>query len=195
MLNDKDMEQIQIFDANACPYGLTYGNWTVLWWRWFLSTPKTTNAILDDSGKFASINQPSNDVWFLAGKLGNKDKNVPSRFCKIPPRRSILFPVINCEANFLEYPDLKNEEDLVNHVNRDENTITLKQCLINNKRIPVVRVRSDPVVFDVEINEDNIYNISTHGITRASGDGYWVFLKSLAPGDCKTSITRSSSLR
>jgi hypothetical protein len=183
MLNENDTEQIHVFDAKSRPYGLTYGQWTVKWWKWFLSNPKNMNPILDMSGRFASINQPSRDVWFLAGKLGSKDKNVPSRFCKIPSDRSILFPVINCEANFLEYPELRTEHDLVNYVNRDENTITSKECFINNKRIPVIRIRSDPAIFDVEINEDNIYDIKTHGKTKASGDGYWVFLKRLAPGN------------
>jgi hypothetical protein len=183
MLDEKIADEIEYFTIESRPYGLTYGQWTVAWWKWFLSTPKAVNPILDESGKFASINQPPKDVWFLAGKLGNREKNVPDRFCIIPSGRSILFPVINCEANFLEYPKLTTEQDLINYVNRDENTITYKECFVNNEPIPVQRVKSDPAVFEVEINEDNIYDIKTHGITPASGDGYWIFLKSVAPGD------------
>ena len=29
------------------------------------------------SGKFASVNQPSRHVWFLAGKIGSENKNIP----------------------------------------------------------------------------------------------------------------------
>ena len=183
MLNGKAIEQTQFFTADSNPYGRTYGQWTVRWWQWFLSTPKAVNPVIDESGKFASANQPLKDVWFLAGKVGNEDKNIPNRFCRIPSGRSILFPVINCEANPLEYPELITEQDLIEHVNRDENTIITKECSVDGRLIPVQRVKSDPAIFEVKINEDNPCDIKGCGITLASGDGYWVFLKPLCLGD------------
>ena len=86
---------------------------------------------MDDSGEFAAFNQPLQDVWFLAGKLASEDKNVPSRICNVPVGRSILIPIINCEANPLEYPELKTERDLMEHVERDENTIIRKECRVD----------------------------------------------------------------
>lgn len=183
MLDEKAVEQTQFFTADSHPYGLTYGQWTVKWWQWFLSTPKAVNPVLDESGKFASVNQPRKDVWFLAGKVGNEDKNIPNRFCMMPSGRSILFPVINCEVNSLEFPELTTEQDLVEHVKRDENTIITKECAIDGRPIPVQRVKSDPTIFKVKINEDNVYDLKGGGITLASGDGYWVFLKPLSLGN------------
>ena len=165
------------------PYGLSYGQWTVKWWNWFLSTPKSRNPVVDESGEFAAENQPTSDVWFLGGKLGNEDRNLPSRFCSIHVGRSILFPVINCEANPLEYPQLKTEQELIDHVTADENTIVEKVCLLNGKPIPVQRVQSDPAIFEVIFDEDNIYNVKGGESTIAYGDGYWVFLKPLPAGD------------
>jgi hypothetical protein len=183
MLDEKTIEETQFFTSDSCPYGLTYGQWTVIWWRWFLSTPKAINPVLDSSGTFASVNQPAKDVWFLAGKIGNEDTNIPNRSCIMPSGRSILFPIINCEANPLEFPDLTTEQYLIEHVNRDENTIITKECFVNGRRIPAQRVKSDPIVFELEINEDNVCNVKGGGITSASGDGYWVFLKPLVTGD------------
>src|SRR5690348_12513705 len=97
-MDTKTTEQI-FFDTNSCPYGLTYGEWTVKWWEWFLSTPATMNPIIDESGEFADVGQPDKDVWFLAGSLASEDKNFPKRTCNVPFGRSILFPIINCEAN------------------------------------------------------------------------------------------------
>jgi len=171
------------YRINDYPYNLSYGQWTVKWWRWFLSTPKSRNPVVDTTGEYAAENQPSSDVWFLAGKLGNEDRNLPSRFCSIPRGRSILFPVINCEANPLEYPHLKTEQELVDHVTADENTIVEKVCLLNGIPIPIQRVKSDPPLFDVTFDEDNIYNVKGGESTFAYGDGYWVFLKPLSPGD------------
>jgi hypothetical protein len=176
-------EQIVSFTSDSHPYGLSFGQWTVCWWNWFLSTPKSISPVIDESGKFAAINQPLQDVWFLAGKLASEDKNFPNRVCNVPFGRAILIPVINCEANSLEYPELKTEQELLERVERDENTIIRKECLVDGIQVPVQRIRSDPPLFKVKINEDNFYQIKDGGLTMAAGDGYWVFLKPLIPGD------------
>jgi hypothetical protein len=119
----------------------------------------------------------------LAGKVPNEDRGLPSRFCRIPAGRSILFPVINCEANQLEYPELKTHQDVIERVERDEDSIVKRECFVNGKRIDAVRVKSDPIIFDLNITEDNIANVKNGGITSASADGYWVFLKPLPAGE------------
>jgi len=165
------------------PYGRTYGQWTVSWWKWFLSTPKSVNPVLDYTGLHASINQPSEDVWFLGGKLGDESQRVPTRSCVIPYGRSVLIPVINCEANPLEYPELINIQELINHVRNDENTIVKNDCIVNDVKLLPQRVRSDPVIFDMNIPEENVVNVKGGGSTVVSGDGYWVFLKPLSLGE------------
>jgi hypothetical protein len=122
------------------------------------------------------VNQPVDDVWFLAGKFGTENKDIPQRQCTIPVGRSILFPIINCEANQLEYPELKTELDIIDHVSRDEDNIVKKGCFVNGERIAIERVQSDPPKFPVTINEDNALGIKGGGSTIAAADGYWVFL-------------------
>jgi hypothetical protein len=171
--------EISFFTADSTPYGETYGSWTVKWWQWFLLTPKSINT---GTGEYAYVNQQSKDILFLAGKLADEDRTLPNRFCTISTRTSILFPVINCAANPLEYPELKTHQDLIERVKRDEDTIIKKECSVNGKRIPAQRVKSDPLIFELRINEDNAFNIKGGGSTYASSDGYWVFLKSLPIG-------------
>ena len=90
--------------------------------------------------------------------------------------------MINCEVNPLEYPELKTHQDLIERVKRDEDSIIKKECSVNGKRIPAQRVKSDPLVFELRINEDNAFNVKGGGTTYASSDGYWVFLKPLPVG-------------
>jgi hypothetical protein len=176
--------EILFFTSDCTPYGETYGRWTVKWWQWFLLTPKSINPVLDETGKYADVNQTYNDVWFLAGKFADEDrKSFPNRVCRIPAGKSILFPVINCEANPLEYPELKTHQELVEHVKRDEDTIIKKNCSVDGKEIPAQRIKSDPLVFELTINKDNAANIKGGGNTYASADGYWVFLKPLPKGE------------
>ena len=176
--------EISFFSADCEPYGEMYGRWTVKWWQWFLSTPKSVNPVIDESGDYAHVNQPPNNVWFLAGKLADdEDKKLPNRFCRIPNGRSILFPVINCEANSLEYPELQTDQDLIERVKRDEDTIIKKECYVDGKSIPPQRVKSDPPIFELRLNEDNAISVKGGGNTYASADGYWIFLKPLPTGE------------
>ena len=182
MQNRLSIDKIPFFTPAAKPYGKTYGYWTVRWWKWFLSTPKSINPVVDWSGKFAYVNQPSNDVWFLAGKVVSEDKKLPRRFCRIPTGRSILFPVINYEANQLEFPELRSFEDIVDRVKLEEESITEKTCYVNGISIPPQRVRSDPIIFELRLRTDNVANVKG-GNAHVSADGYWIFLKPLLPGN------------
>ena len=73
--------------------GATYGRWTVEWWRWAFAIPKSKKikSLVDRTGEQAGENQPSKDVWYLAGKLADEDINPHSRSCTIQAGRSILF--------------------------------------------------------------------------------------------------------
>ena len=170
-----------LFSVQDLPYGATYGQWTVRWWQWFFSVPKSESPIADTTGERADTDQQFSNVFFLAGKLPGEDRILPNRTCKISENRAILFPIINCEANALEYPELNTDEAILKHVKRDEDSIVLKECFVNGERIPAQRVMSEPQVFELEIKKVNVVDAPA-GLTRASADGYWVFLKPLPVG-------------
>jgi hypothetical protein len=170
------------FQPSSMPYGIPYGRWTVRWWQWLVSNSTATSPVLDSTGAHAASNQPPKDVWFLAGILAGTDSRYPHRNCAIPEGRSILFPVINCEANSVEYPELKTPRDLEEHVKNDENTIIKRNCLIDGHAVEVYRVPSDPSVFTLAIPPDNILGVKGAATVQACADGYWVFLKPLSRG-------------
>ena len=181
------MTNFKYYTQNDKPYGLSYGQWTVKWWQWVWSIPDVNNPLRDDNGKNANVNQPEKDVWFLAGTWATEKMiKTPNRKVTIPSDRSILFPIINCEANPIEYPHLKTDEDIVNHVVNDENTIVLKEASINDIAIPLQRVRSDPILFKLKIPQEN--KDENYIDTKASADGFWVFLKPLSEGNYKISF-------
>lgn len=177
-----DSDQIQLFTETEKPYGRTYGDWTVEWWKWVLSIPMSINPLTDDTGQHWNVCQPSSHVWFLAGCLPGKDERFPHRNIKIGSGRSVLFPILNCEANSLEYPDLTSHEDLLKHVLDDINSIRKRDVFINGTRLNPTRVQSDPRIFKVTINEDNIFGVKNPSSTDATADGYWTFLKPLPRG-------------
>jgi hypothetical protein len=176
----KGQNMYEIFSLTDKPFGISYYEWTERWWQWFFSMPKLNNPILDTTGQHAGKNQPYKDVLFLAGKVADNQKTVPNRICEIPTGRAVLFPVVNCEANPLEYPRLLHQE-LLEHVRRDAESTNSKECYVNGQSIPVQRIGSKKE-FDLRIVDDNIIGVKG-GNTSAIADGWWVFLKPLPLGN------------
>jgi len=181
-----EFEEIQFFGGTDKPYGLTYGEWTTKWWNWIMPISKDKSPLHDETGAFWTANQPSSDVWFLIGNFAteaSKFKTFPHRKIKMQSGRSIMFPVLNCLATFLEYQDLKTHEDLVRHVGNDVDSVVKKKLFINKKMYEPVHVSSDPKIFKVTIPEYNAFNIKNSGLTDAAADGYWAFIKPLSKGN------------
>lgn len=177
-----DPGYIPLFSETEKPYGRSYGAWTAKWWRWILSIPKSKNPLLDQTGENWMVDQPFSDVWFLAGNYRDFERKYPHRKIEMPAGRGILLPILNCEANPLEYPKLHSYEDLINHVNHDVSTITRKTVSVNGISVNPSRVQSDPQIFRVTLTSNNVFPIVNSGTTYASADGYWIFLKPLPIG-------------
>ena len=150
------------------------------WWQWFVAIPAKKNPGADETGENAGIDQSHRNVWFLAGTFGGK---TVERECLVPEDRSILFPVINYEMNTLEKPELKTESELIKHVVADQDDILNLDAVVDGQKIPIYRIRSDPSFFSITAPKDNAVLIPHGGTTRATADGFWVFLKPLPPGE------------
>jgi hypothetical protein len=195
----EDNNPIEYYSADSRPLGKSFAEWTVKWWQWVYSIPRPKNPITDTTGKLCEIGQ-TGEIWFLGGKPADKSSYLPVRNCAVPSGLPILFPVINCEANQIEFPLLDNT-GLIENVTTHMKLIRSKVCYINGTQIPVQHVRSEPIIFDIEITYDNVFGLERAGKTRASADGYWVFLKPLRKGNyfvnfsgsCSSGIRRSGA--
>lgn len=172
--------EIEYFTFDDLPHGNSYGAWTVRWWQWWFSIERNRNPALDQTGIYANQKQ-SGQVWFLAGTWVKKDRNYPHRKCSISSGISVLFPVINCEENPLEYPNLKSDKAMRDRLLEDMGTIRDLECVINDQVIPPQRVESDPLFFAIKIRKD-MSESNKGGNTRMTASGYWVFLRPLLEG-------------
>jgi hypothetical protein len=172
------------YDANSELAGRAYGQWTTLWWQWVLSFPRDGNPAYDKTGIYCGKNQPKG-IWYLAGILAEEDEQneIPVRACTIPSTVPILVPVLNCEADFIAYSNLKTDQELLDHLSTQVDSITKKQFYINNQQIPSQRVVSEPAIFDIYIHPDHDKKYKKGGWTRAVADGYWVCLRPLPIGE------------
>lgn len=171
----------KFYTATACPYGITYGAWTVRWWNWCYSIPRRRNPTIDNTGRFCAESQKGH-TWFLAGVWVRKRRNYPHRKCSVPSNVSILFPLINCEENPLEYPDKNTKTKLRRTLSKDMATVTGLECFVDDQELPPQLVQSDPEFFKIKIRNDMALNNKGGETDRMTTSGYWVFLKPLHRG-------------
>jgi hypothetical protein len=162
------------YPIDSKPFGLTYKEWTVKWYQWFLATPVGHNPPDQDCAQ----SQTNVNVWFLGGA----GSGTLSRGCTIPAGKAIFGFIANNECSNAEYPNLKTEPELKlcavkgNEVNFLEATVDG----IKLKDLNKYRVQSS--LFNATMANNNVFGAPA-GPTKAVSDGYWLFLKPLSVGN------------
>jgi hypothetical protein len=165
------------YKPNENPFGKTWEEWSAEWWKWCLSLPRCQNPITDTTGENGSYNQ-QDDVWFLAGTFGG----FAERTCEIPTRKAIFFPVSCNETSYAECPNFKTEAELGAFAKADIDQVKTIMATVDGQKLPnsdLRRVQSPP--FEITLPIENVLGVPP-GKTKSKSDGYWVFLKPLAPG-------------
>jgi hypothetical protein len=177
-----------LFNRGENPYGIPWEKWASLWYVWMFSIPKKMNPCTDLTGKYCSVEQTHNNVWFLAGTFGNI---IPvKRKCVVPVRKAIFFPVLVKEDSFTEDYDLREEHELRRRSKDATDRVLSMEVAIRDadytgefrlqtQEIQRYRVKSN--VFDLVFPVDNVYDVEA-GPTRSVCDGFWIFIRPLEIG-------------
>jgi hypothetical protein len=169
-----------VYERNSEPFGKSWEEWAALWCSWMLSIPKKENPSLDETGKYCSMNQFNENVWFLTGTFGNI---IPvKRKCVVPSGKAIFFPVLVKEDSLAEDLDLKTDAELINRSSEATDRLIHMEASIDGKivdNLEQYRVQSE--VFELTFPESNVYGVRA-GLTRSVCDGYWLFIKPLSLG-------------
>jgi hypothetical protein len=167
-----------VYDIDSNPFNLTYADWTEKWWQWAYSIPQNIHPAYDDNGKFCKESQKE-PVWFFPGTY----QQSVMRYCDIPYGVGILFPILNSECSFAEYPQIKTKEELKNCAKKIQDTTIPEFATLNGTEISNLgnyRIQSD--IFNFSLPENNILDLPQQS-TQAVSDGNWVFLKPLSLGN------------
>jgi hypothetical protein len=165
--------ELNVFPPNSKPFGRTFPEWIVSWWRWLLSIPKQNNPAIDLTGIDSGENQWGSNVWFLAGTFGGSVQ----RTCKIPRGKAIFMPVINYECSLADSPTLTTEAELESKCTSEIDDIRgLTFQLDNLSIVDLSPFRYRSPIFTVDLIEDNVLGAAP-GPTKMATDGFWAFLK------------------
>jgi hypothetical protein len=167
-----------VFPPDSKPYGLTYGEWSTKWWKWYVSIPQDSNPANDDTGKNCAIGQKDTNVWFLAGTGGGSAE----RSCAIPARKSILFPIINAECSYATDPIAKTEPEMRACAMSASEGASV-QATVDGKQLQNLdKYRVQSPLFNVTFPENNVFGVKA-GFTPMLSDGWWILLEPLAAGN------------
>jgi hypothetical protein len=184
-----------LFSRDTTPYGISFEEWTVLWWKWLMDTPKKINPTSDLVGDNAYRNQPALDVFFLCQTIEGSHPE-PVRNISLPTGKSIFMPIINWIS--VSDVDGRTYEDLVNKASEKIEEVANLDLKINELSLDLdlrnFRVCSG--LFNHVLLENNIFDLPP-GVRSFVSDGYWIFLKPLddstilsSYGACSTGITQ-----
>ena len=171
-------DQKIMFRRGSKPFGRSWEDWAICWWKWCSSQPYVTNPAADRDGKFCCNNQTNPHVWFLAGTFGGS----VVRRCVIPLGRSIFFPIITNRISYAEHSYLKTRKELQTYAKADLDQASEYWAKVDGIKLAKLnhyRVRTPVFSFCLPLNEMQNINIKD---CKAVSDGYWVFLHPLNSG-------------
>lgn len=185
---------LTFFKTNTTPYGLTYKQWIIKWWKWLLKIPVPISPTMDETGNNAYIGQDDSNVFFLCQTF-EQTGVIPSRIVSIHKGMSLFLPLINWISVFPE--DGITDEGLSLKARAKMNTIADLAITINGTCIKNLKeYRLMPGPFHVELPENNILN-SNPGSKRVVSDGYWIMTYPIMEpirlktfGSCTAGLTR-----
>jgi len=164
--------------------GTSYSQWAAAWWKWSQEMPLTNLAgvpihpfLLDAEFDVAAFQK--NDVWFLAAPFGKVERR-----CQIPYGKSLFFPIFCAEFSNIEedcYATTSAEQAEGARQVADQATNLF--CEINGEPVAnLCNYRAPSPQIGISVPSPWIQG-QTGGIGTSSGDGYFIFLAPLPPGE------------
>lgn len=160
----------RILPPDARHYGKTYGEWSAVWWQWFVAQPPE-EVVACGPGPVAG-------VWFGGGP----SSDVPITLaCTMPADTALFFPVIAAECSEAE-GDGTTEAELRACATELADAVTVAEATIDGVAVrDMARYRVQSPLFTFTLPEDNLFN-ARPGPSPSVADGYWIMLAPLSVG-------------
>lgn len=146
-------------------------------------------------GKYANLNQPRRNVFFLCQTL-ESSKKMPYRRVKIP-RLSVFMPILNWISVLGEDGNTDEQLSLVAKERIDavkDLELSVNEHSFASWQLMKFRFRSP--VLNISLPKNNILGCKSSN-ARVVSDGYWIFLKRIhndtrirSYGSCSSGVTK-----
>ena len=178
-----------VVSPNDLYAGMTYGDWSAVWWQYVIQTPNAGTTLFSDdtAGPYDCTygqTPTSAPVFFLVG--GGTQNTTATRTCTVPKGKAIFFPIINGECSTLEpFPfNGANEFALRTCVSTYANAVTVNSLHVTVDGEPLHNLQltraQSPVYTFTSVDSAGILGVQ--GTGSSVSDGYWVLLAPLSSG-------------
>ncbi len=184
-----------IFLPGSKPFGLSYSDHIMNYWKWLLFIDKNINPVNDQKGDKCAIGQldVNSSVFYLVSTPGGKSFSTAERVCKIPHERGLFIPVTQVEISYNESPGSKSDQDLINEAKADQDGVTSMSLNIDGIEYEFAdlnKFRTQTPAFDVVFGSDPsfgqkagpLYGVEA-GPSRTAADGRYIITEPLTQGN------------
>jgi len=167
-----------VFSSDSKAYGLSYDQWAVNWWKWFVSIPASISPADDPTGARCAQSQNDSNVWYLAATFGGKAE----RTCTIPSGKALFFTVIGIACN-AKQDMVKTEAEFRECVREIMDYLRLATAQLDGVNIPnVEQYRLTSSIFPVDLPKGALWG-APPGPTNMSADAVYLMIPPLSKGE------------
>jgi hypothetical protein len=179
------------FPVNSAPYNISYKDWTAKWWQWYISIPKNHNGNFQHAPDAhytpvdcSYLQRPSSPVFFVP-YVGKERGPSTTASCVIPHGKAILVRIDGGESDYSDptvHP--KTQDELLKLVAESNLYPNPFNVMLDGQPLSITNGQSDLVTtnpFNYTMPQNNLWN-EPPGPDQGIGQGWYVFLKPLAPG-------------
>jgi hypothetical protein len=164
------------------PYGLSYEDHIMSFWRWIISLPKENNPWEDTKGDICTCAQGSvSPVFYLSGNGGGSSK----RKNDVPLGKGLLIPLMVVEVSEKDFDDKTPQKEKLRQIaNNDQKSVTELYLKIDDRVYDpndLRKYRRSTGAFSVTFPDNGIFG-ATSGIVKAVADGYYIITTPLPKG-------------
>lgn len=177
--------QPSVVKPNDLYAGMTYGDWSAVWWQYAIQTPYAKIFSDDTSPDFdCATGQTSVPVFFLVG--GGSQDATAIRTCTVPQGKALFFPIINAECSTLEPAPWHGDTEYAVRIcaSKFGNATIVGSLKVTVDGAPLQNLqntRAQSPIFTFTSTETNTI-LGLAGTGSAVSDGYWILLNPLSPG-------------
>jgi len=176
-------QSVNIFPPGSKPYGLTFAEHEINFWKWILGIPAKESPLNDRTGEKCATGQSNTNssVFYLSMSNGG----ITERTCKVPVGKGLLIPVMQVEWSEKEAPGASVEE-LHKSAKKDQDSVNSLYLKIGDKEYKykdLIKYRTQTDVFEVVFPDIGIFGVIEGGVSKVVADGFYIITEPLTKGN------------
>ncbi len=176
-------QSVNIFPPGSKPYGLTFAEHEINFWKWILGISAKESPVNDPTGEKCATGQSNTNssVFYLSMNNGG----ISERTCKVPVGKGLLIPVMQVEWSDKEAPGASVEE-LHKSAKKDQDSVNSLYLKIGDKEYKykdLIKYRTQTDVFEVVFPDNGIFGVIEGGLSKVVADGFYIITEPLIKGN------------